>query len=77
MPESGTYGSERGVLGNGHPYRDPQKICDFFLAYVKPSRMEESPASKTGFSPAAAQTESRTDANPAMSAKRPRRALSD
>jgi hypothetical protein len=23
MPESGTFGSVRGVLGNGHPYRDP------------------------------------------------------
>ena len=23
MPESGTYGSVRGVAGNGHPYRDP------------------------------------------------------
>jgi hypothetical protein len=22
MPELGTYGSERGVPGNGHPYRD-------------------------------------------------------
>jgi hypothetical protein len=22
MPESGTYGSVRGVPGNGHPYRD-------------------------------------------------------
>ena len=22
MPESGTYGSVRGVLGNRHPYRD-------------------------------------------------------
>jgi hypothetical protein len=22
MPESGTYGSVRGVLSNGHPYRD-------------------------------------------------------
>ena len=23
MPELGTYGSVRGVPGNGHPYRDP------------------------------------------------------
>ena len=23
MPESGTYGSVRGVPGDGHPYRDP------------------------------------------------------
>jgi len=23
MPESGTYGSERGVSSNGHSYRDP------------------------------------------------------
>ena len=23
MPELGTYGSVRGVLSNGHPYRDP------------------------------------------------------
>jgi hypothetical protein len=25
MPESGTYGSVRGVPGNGHRYRDPQR----------------------------------------------------
>jgi hypothetical protein len=23
MPESGTFGSVRGVSGNGHPYRNP------------------------------------------------------
>ena len=26
MPESGTYGSVRGVPGNGHPYRDPKAL---------------------------------------------------
>jgi hypothetical protein len=26
MPESGTFGSVRGVLGNGHPYRDQAQI---------------------------------------------------
>lgn len=25
MPESGTYGSARGVPGNGHPYRKPSR----------------------------------------------------
>jgi hypothetical protein len=25
MPESGTYGSVRGALSNGRPYRDPRK----------------------------------------------------
>jgi hypothetical protein len=26
MPELGTYGSVRGVLGNGHPYRDHRPL---------------------------------------------------
>jgi hypothetical protein len=26
MPESGTYGSVRGALSNGRPYRDPRKV---------------------------------------------------
>ena len=27
MPESGTYGSVRGVPGNGHPYREEAESC--------------------------------------------------
>jgi hypothetical protein len=26
MPELGTFGSVRGVPGNGHPYRNPRSI---------------------------------------------------
>ena len=28
MPESGTYGSVRGVPGNRHPYRDRRQFCN-------------------------------------------------
>ena len=28
MPESGTFGSVRGVRGNAHPYRNPRPIAD-------------------------------------------------
>ena len=28
MLESGTFGSVRGVPGNGHPYRDPRSVPD-------------------------------------------------
>ena len=29
MPELGTYGSVRGVPGNGHPYREMGPSCEF------------------------------------------------
>jgi len=28
MPESGAFGSARGVSGNGHPYRNPRPVRD-------------------------------------------------
>ena len=36
MPESGPYGSERGVPGNGHPYRDLHR--SLHLRCAPPSR---------------------------------------
>jgi hypothetical protein len=34
MPESGTYGSVRGVPGNGHRYRDPQVLGGLHYEYA-------------------------------------------
>jgi hypothetical protein len=37
MPELGTYGSVRGVPGNGHPYRDhgSTEVTAELLAFLK------------------------------------------
>jgi hypothetical protein len=35
MPESGTFGSVRGVPGNGHPYRHPQSETGERLALAR------------------------------------------
>jgi hypothetical protein len=34
MLESGLSGSVRGVLSNGHPYRDPGAIASAFVWFV-------------------------------------------
>lgn len=48
VPEMGTPGSVRGVLSNGHPYRNPAGIFRFFLGAESNRQPGNSPSRQTG-----------------------------